>query len=792
MANDREIKIIISADGTAAIAGIRSVEGATEKLGSTSALDSFKKNWLAVTAGITGAYLAFQQIWGLMDKAAEQAEKMQTLDSLTQRFGTTAQGLVGIIEQNSRGLIGVGAAASVAADALAKGFNPDQVAQMANIAAVMHKTSTEGMSASEAFKSLEGSITAARERGVVRMMGAEIDLASSMGARFNTMSKVQKAQELLNEVSERAAKVERALGDEYDSNADKIQRFRNQIEALKLTLGDYLLQIAAGLLATFQSVDALVLGLTRVIMAPITALMLATDYLGITKGKAEEYMLDMEALADAGVDLAEKANANFKIAMGENDKAAKGTGEALGGNAGANVKQAEQLAELMRKIREAQTLAEAAEIDKSRIQADAWFDEQVKKLRDLGASNKEYSELVVAYAAKRHVDLSAWATKTSDFYLAVQRENAKENDEIEKARNAALFKTAEDGVKERLAMQDTYAKAGDTETESDAIRRKAAGEREILAIQQEGLVTSITEQTTFADTLKIMEEYAVLQNQVEASKRVEVTDLDARRLAIEREITDLNKQQRDMVAEMQIRYAQDALNKIGAGSAADLTGTARGISAGVDPYTKDYDLWAAGQGKRIQHLIEQGATEASLKNEYRQYDLMQEQMLQQQKLAMASSGFGMMAGMMQSFYAASGNQNKAAFALYKTFAIGQTVIDTYRAAQGAYAALAGIPIVGPALGIAAAAAAIAAGMARVQAIQSAQPGGGMSVSGGSGGVPALATTGSAGAAKPAETVISPVVNIYLQGDGIFDDSALDKFARQIGPSLTKAYADGIR
>lgn len=58
----------------------------------------------------------------------------------------------------------------------------------------------------------------------------------------------------------------------------------------------------------------------------------------------------------------------------------------------------------------------------------------------------------------------------------------------------------------------------------------------------------------------------------------------------------------------------------------------------------------------------------------------------------------------------------------KAAAIAQTVIKTYESATSAYASLAGIPYVGPALGIAAAAAAVAAGMANVAAIK-AQPAG---------------------------------------------------------------------
>lgn len=63
-------------------------------------------------------------------------------------------------------------------------------------------------------------------------------------------------------------------------------------------------------------------------------------------------------------------------------------------------------------------------------------------------------------------------------------------------------------------------------------------------------------------------------------------------------------------------------------------------------------------------------------------------------------------------------------ALYKAAAITQTLIETYKGATAAYASLATIPIVGPALGVAAAAAVTAAGLANVGKIRSAREQGG--------------------------------------------------------------------
>lgn len=80
-------------------------------------------------------------------------------------------------------------------------------------------------------------------------------------------------------------------------------------------------------------------------------------------------------------------------------------------------------------------------------------------------------------------------------------------------------------------------------------------------------------------------------------------------------------------------------------------------------------------------------------------------------LNQASGFFGQLSGLQKS-------ENKKMAAVGKAAAIAQTTIQTYQAAMGAYASLAAIPIVGPVLGAAAAAAAIVVGMQNVAQIRS--------------------------------------------------------------------------
>jgi hypothetical protein len=110
------------------------------------------------------------------------------------------------------------------------------------------------------------------------------------------------------------------------------------------------------------------------------------------------------------------------------------------------------------------------------------------------------------------------------------------------------------------------------------------------------------------------------------------------------------------------------------------------------------------------------------------------EMSSEQQLAIASSTAGDLATIL-------GEETAAG----KAAAIVQATIDTYASAQAAYKSLAGIPVVGPALGGIAAAAAIAGGIKNIAAIKSASESG---AAGGGGGAP------SASAQPPAPQMMS--------------------------------------
>lgn len=165
------------------------------------------------------------------------------------------------------------------------------------------------------------------------------------------------------------------------------------------------------------------------------------------------------------------------------------------------------------------------------------------------------------------------------------------------------------------------------------------------------------------------------------------------------------------------------------------------------------------------------------------------------KLQVAQSVLGQLSNLMQS-------ENKKQFEIGKKAAIADTVINTYQAAMGAYAALARIPYVGPVLGGIAAAAAIVYGKNQVSRIQSQQFGGG-SVGGGSaptGSYSANPNTGAptgspAGGSTNVESITGGsaqqsrpqiIQNVTLVGNNFSREQV-----RELAGKFTEAAGDGV-
>ena len=115
----------------------------------------------------------------------------------------------------------------------------------------------------------------------------------------------------------------------------------------------------------------------------------------------------------------------------------------------------------------------------------------------------------------------------------------------------------------------------------------------------------------------------------------------------------------------------------------------------------------------------------------------------QQQLTLVKGSFQAFADVATLFAGKNKKAQKTAFNIQKAANIASATIDTYTAATAAFKSVAGIPIVGPALGAIAAAGAVAVGVMNIKKIAASKFEGGGSAGGGGGGGGATAPTMSA-------------------------------------------------
>lgn len=168
--------------------------------------------------------------------------------------------------------------------------------------------------------------------------------------------------------------------------------------------------------------------------------------------------------------------------------------------------------------------------------------------------------------------------------------------------------------------------------------------------------------------------------------------------------------------------AESALSALEARS--PYKGDGKGAESIYLDYQKKLEALQSYNTAVINESIKAGIAQDKIESEYTDLSLSYAMKRRDFQISAAAETSGAVANALQNLFVAMDSKHRAIFETMKAFAIAQTIIDTYKGATAAYAALAGIPVVGPALGTAAAAATIAAGLARVAQIRGTHPGGG--------------------------------------------------------------------
>ena len=166
-----------------------------------------------------------------------------------------------------------------------------------------------------------------------------------------------------------------------------------------------------------------------------------------------------------------------------------------------------------------------------------------------------------------------------------------------------------------------------------------------------------------------------------------------------------------------------------------------------------------GEGEKEAIIAKYIKDLADLNDQANKKELEAAKTLRNQKLQAVQDGFNTIANLAELFAGKNRKQQKIAFDIQKAANIANATIDTYKAAQGAYASLSGVPIVGPVLGAAAAGVAVTAGLINIKKIASTSFNGGSSGGGGS----TSSDTGGGGGGGSTPTAPQSAPNFNLVG-----------------------------
>ena len=186
--------------------------------------------------------------------------------------------------------------------------------------------------------------------------------------------------------------------------------------------------------------------------------------------------------------------------------------------------------------------------------------------------------------------------------------------------------------------------------------------------------------------------------------------------------------ERLLQSEEDLQESRERINAAG-GADAYINGGTQPLSGGMfDQQTERYDAERKAEEQRYKEQLQRMAQVQAAEQ---QHMVTKEQLYQQHvdrmnqidkaradlTIQTAGAAFGQMSNDLMAFATVYGKENRKMFEIAKAAAIASTMAETYLGAQRAFSAMAGIPVVGPGLGTAAATAAVLGGMARVTQIR---------------------------------------------------------------------------
>ncbi|MDC3857683.1 phage tail tape measure protein [Pseudomonas aeruginosa] len=360
-----------------------------------------------------------------------------------------------------------------------------------------------------------------------------------------------------------------------------------------------------------------------------------------------------------------------------------------------------------------------------------WAKRFVQNLDGVKASTSVFAEDMVG-SGKKIVEVLEFIGNagTGDVNGRV-KELAKLLDDLRKKNKTGTFeapgKEVEAAAKRRQqavtslisSLQLEAATVGMTADEQKLYRLELDGATASQLAQAKAAIETVE---SFKKQQKAQEDYKKLVQDLRTDEE-RLLDTTKERLAVLDAMQGLSDEERNRVASRIVSDSFSAPPSFGGADAvvAGPQGELDKIDKAEEELEKWYqsqlDLLNANREAKAELTAQWDEQELKLKQQHEEALAAIERSRQQVTLSANEQFFGNLSGLAKTFFGEQSGLYKAAFVAEKSYAIAKTLLNAPKTASDAYAAMAGIPVIGPALGIAAAAAAVTAQLAQVAAVK---------------------------------------------------------------------------
>ena len=210
--------------------------------------NSWKQNWLAITAAITASILALRQAWDLMEMGAKAQQIDESFKRMAESVGINSREMKKALMEASQETVNFSNVADKVSALMAQGLNMDQVTALmrqARVEARIFGTTTE-----EAFQSMSSAVTGGLVTTLRRSYGLQLSLkdavesyARATGKTTEQVEKYHMAQAIANHILERSKSHLAAVNLEMMTSYEKVQVLKSKWNDFMESAGQMLWQV---------------------------------------------------------------------------------------------------------------------------------------------------------------------------------------------------------------------------------------------------------------------------------------------------------------------------------------------------------------------------------------------------------------------------------------------------------------------------------------------------------------------------------------------------------------------